>query len=103
MNRINLTKFLIFVFSTVNASAQMPPVGTIDFYGLRTVSENQVREKLGLKEGDAIPRSKAEKTEIEKRIKSLPNVIEARFNTVCCNNTETRCFTSEFDKETPLL
>jgi hypothetical protein len=85
MNRTNLAKFLFFVFSTVNVCGQIPPVGTIDFYGLRTVSENQVREKLGLKEGDAVPGSKAEKTEIEKRVESLPNVIEARVNAVCCN------------------
>jgi hypothetical protein len=33
----------------------LPRIGTIDFYGLRTVTEQQVRDKLNIREGDAIP------------------------------------------------
>jgi hypothetical protein len=75
---------LFIIFLSVLASSQFPPIGTIDFYGLRSVSEKQVRQELRIKEGDAVFKSKAEKTEIERRIVSIPNVAEAQINPVCC-------------------
>lgn len=36
-----------------------PPIGSIDVYGLHTVSEDQVRRALGVKEGDRPPASAA--------------------------------------------
>lgn len=82
-------KLLLFIFLfltlSVPVQAQMPPIGTIDFYGLQTISENQVREKLGFKEGDSMI-SKAQKPEIEKRLMSLPNIAEAKISAVCCTN-----------------
>ncbi len=73
-----------FFFLFVTANAQFPPIGTIDFYGLRAVSERQIREVLPIKEGDAMLKSKEEAAEIEKRLASLPYVVEAKLNTVCC-------------------
>ena len=35
-----------------------PNLGIIDFYGIRDVSEDQVREALGVSEGGGLPRSK---------------------------------------------
>ena len=77
--------FLIVTFPLV-IKAQYPPIGTIDFYGLRTISEKQIRETLQIKEGDEAPKSTEEKIEIEKRLQTLPNVEEAKLNIVCCNN-----------------
>lgn len=58
---------LIFIFYwTINT--QFLPIGTIDYYGLRTVSEKQIRETLQIKEGDEALKTNAEKTEIEKRL-----------------------------------
>ena len=39
-------------FPAVCAEEHAPTVATIDFYGLRTVTEQQIREALGIKEGD---------------------------------------------------
>ncbi len=75
---------LLFFFLFATAAAQFPPIGTIDFYGLRTVSERQIREVLPIKEGDAVFKSKEEAAEIEKRLASLPNVVEAKLNIGCC-------------------
>lgn len=74
---------LLFLISLVQgpASAQTPPIGIIDFYGLRTVSEQQVRTVLGIKEGDQPPASRGE---AEQRLQALPNVEQARLNMVCC-------------------
>ena len=81
-----ITLVFLFFFLFISVNAQFPPVGTIDFYGLRTVSEKQIREKLKIKEGDEMLKSKAESEEIEKRLRALPNVEEAKINAVCCTN-----------------
>jgi hypothetical protein len=63
------------------ASAQQPPIGIIDFYGLRSVRESQVRAALQVSEGDAFPASKAE---VERRLQAVPGVARARISGVCC-------------------
>lgn len=75
---------LFFLFLPTARAQEFPPIGTIDFYGLRTVSERQIREALIVKEGDAMLNSKEEVDAIEKRLASLPNVIEAKLNAGCC-------------------
>jgi len=61
---------------------QYPPVGIIDFYGLRSISERQVRESLQIKEGDSLS---GPPKEAERKLGSLPGVAEARFRLVCCD------------------
>lgn len=78
--------FFLLVLSFVSVKAQMPQIETIDFYGLRTVSERQIREPLRIKEGNAPPKTKEERDEIIKRIEALPNVAEARLSAICCTN-----------------
>ena len=60
----------------------IPPIGVIDFYGLRKVSEAQVREVLGVKEGDQPPSSTSV---IEKRLEEIPGVLQARVGWGCCH------------------
>ena len=74
-----------FLLAHGTAAQQMPPIGIIDFYGLRTVTPQQARNALGLKEGDAAPKSKAEKEALEKRLAALPNVVRASVTFVCCD------------------
>ena len=62
-------------------SRQVPPIGIIDFYGLRNTSERQARQVLQIKEGDALPESTKE---IQKRLETLTKVEQARLNAVCC-------------------
>ncbi len=71
----------LFVLPFGAASGQVPPVGIIEFYGLRTVSERQVRQTLQIREGDALPESVKE---LERRLEALPNVQQARLARVCC-------------------
>jgi hypothetical protein len=61
---------------------QIPPIGIIDFYGLRGVSERQVRDALQIKEGDALS---GEPQEARRRLESLSGVAEARIELVCCD------------------
>jgi hypothetical protein len=80
-----MIKLLLLISLIVSASglveAQGPPIGIIDFYGLRTVSEQRVREALQIKEGDQVP---ASRLEAQRRLEQLPNVQQALISATCC-------------------
>jgi len=78
--KILLLNFL-FVLLCVSINAQNPPIGIIDFYGLRSLSKQQVRQALQINEGDPFPESRAA---AERRLEALPNVQQARLDAVCC-------------------
>ena len=61
-----------------------PEIGIIDFYGLRTVSEETVRKVLGVAEGGPLPRSKHD---TELAIEEIPGVVFARLQAVCCHDS----------------
>jgi hypothetical protein len=63
------------------AYAQAPEIGIIEIYGLRQVSESRVRQALGVKVGDALPRSKGD---TEEAIEKVPGVVRARLEAACC-------------------
>jgi hypothetical protein len=83
-NKVLTMSWLIFLALLLPASQdpQSPPIGIIDLYGLRSVSERQVREALQIKEGDP---SSVDRKEAERKLESLPNVAEARLSFVCCD------------------
>lgn len=72
---------LLFVLTSNSLAGQNPPIGIIDFYGLRSVSEQRVRGALQIKEGDTLPESWEE---TQRRLGAIPNVQQARFNAACC-------------------
>src|ERR1700694_6181355 len=80
--RLRLLFSLIF-FSCLGF-AQVPKIGTIDFYGIRKVPETRVRKALGVTEGSPLPSSKGA---IEERIEALPHVTGARLEALCCDHT----------------
>jgi hypothetical protein len=61
--------------------AQAPRIGVIDFYGLRHVTEKQLRNALRVREGDPIPPSKGA---VEERLERVSGVFRARLEAVCC-------------------
>ena len=62
--------------------AQYPPIGIIDFYGLRKVSAEEVGNLLGIQKGDAFPSSK--QADLERRLAGIPGVVKAHLELVCC-------------------
>jgi hypothetical protein len=78
---------LLFVFLTTQTSNSFPPLGIIDFYGLRTVSEAQVLQALPYHLGDTInvDQFKSQKHAAEQKLASIPGVVEAHLTLVCCN------------------
>lgn len=53
----------------------------IEVYGLRKLPEARIRQALGVKEGDPLPRSKGD---TEEALEKLPGVVRARLEAACC-------------------
>jgi hypothetical protein len=68
--------------AATSSVAQSPEIGFIDFYGLREVSESQVRQALGIKEGDTVTRPAME---AEARLEEIPLVRRASVQGICCH------------------
>jgi hypothetical protein len=97
-----MMNWLIFLAVLLSApqDPQFPPIGIIDFYGLRSVSERQVREALQIKEGDSLS---GEPNEAKRRLESLLGVPEARIEFVCCNEGKTILFIGIREKGAPSI
>ncbi len=74
---------------------QSPKIATIEFFGLHKTSEAKVRQALGVKEGDFLPRSKAE---AEDRIDHIPGIVEAHLEGVCCEDGNLTLFVGVEEK-----
>jgi hypothetical protein len=92
---------LLLVLSASAVLAQsIPPIGIIDFYGLRAISEKQARQALHIEEGDTMP----DDTEAaERRLEALPGVAEARLNRTCCEAGKSLLYVGIRQKGTPAL
>ncbi|HYV61761.1 MAG TPA: hypothetical protein VE958_03750 [Bryobacteraceae bacterium] len=76
---------LLFLIAT-SLSAQDLRVGVIDFYGLRKISESQIRKVLGVREGDPLPASKGD---AEAKLDQISGVVESHLEAVCCDADRT--------------
>jgi hypothetical protein len=84
-------RFLSLVLLATTAYAQNGPSGVpridlIEFYGLKRVSVNLVRQALALKEGDLLPTSKEA---AEDRLFDIDRVVNARLQAICCDDNKT--------------
>lgn len=82
------------------SSFQSPPIGTIDFYGLRTISQAQVMQALRIKVGDAVPDSPVP---ARLRLEAIPGVARAGLNFVCCEAGKAIMYVGIAEKGTPAL
>src|ERR1700674_948306 len=94
---------LIFLFALLSGSVegQNRPIGIIDFYGLRSVSEQQARQALQINEGDSFPTSREE--EAQRRLEAIPNVQQARLNFACCEAGKAILYVGVKEKGAPSL
>jgi len=87
------------VILTLQAAAlEFPPIGIIDFYGLGSKPVEQVREALGIKEGDTVS---GDQDKARQRLEALPGVQEARLNVVCCEAGKAILYVGLRQKEAP--
>src|SRR5258708_1367544 len=80
---MQLRRSLLFFMAVGLACAQVPRIGTIDFYGLRKIPESKVRKALGVSEGGPLPSSKGD---VERRIEEISGVVEAHLEAACCDD-----------------
>lgn len=83
------------------AEAQLPPVGSIDFYGARKTTIAQLREALGIKVGDSLPA--AVLFTVPARLADLPGVVSAAIDPVCCEGGKTMLYVGIMEEGAPQL
>jgi len=78
-----ILSFALLATRAAALEAQTPPrIGLIDFYGLHKVPEAKIRQALGVREGDFLPRSKGD---AEEKIDAVSGVVESHLEAVCCD------------------
>lgn len=79
-------------------SQSAPRIGLIEFYGLRKVTEARVRQTIGVREGDLLPRSKGD---TEEHLDALPGVVESHLEAVCCEGDRAILFVGLEERGAP--
>jgi hypothetical protein len=74
--------FALMTLFQVNSTASFPPIGIIDYYGIRSVSPDLIRQKLGIHIGDTP--STEQMSDAKHRLEAIPGVAEAYFDHPCC-------------------
>jgi hypothetical protein len=69
-----------------------PPLGIIDFYGVRKASVERLREALAIRVGDAAPNSADAVAGIVKRLQRVRHVSRAAIELVCCQEGQSILF-----------
>ena len=89
------------ITTTTAASAQLPRVGIIDFYGLRKTTVAQAREALGIVVGDSLTAMSL--LEVPARMADLPGVMSAAVDPVCCEEGKTMLYVGVIEDGAPTL
>jgi cell division septal protein FtsQ len=74
----------VSLLAGVQPAVEMPPIGVIEIYGARRVSEQQILQTAQLKVGDPVP-SAAVVREAKARLARIPGVSEVRLTGGCCD------------------
>lgn len=84
-----MKRLLVGVALVCAATAQLPHIGDIDFYGLRKITAAQILSATGLAPGDTLPASKGN---LEDQIADLDGVVAAHVEAVCCEGNRSTLF-----------
>lgn len=79
---------------------EIPPIGIIDTYGRRRVSEGEICQALGVAEGEPAP---ADREAALRRLRALPRVRDARIHGVCCDDGEAILYVGIEEEGAPSL
>jgi hypothetical protein len=84
MNNI-LIMLALSALSTSIGAQEVPTIGIIDLYGLRSISEDQVRAVLPFSEGFVVPTDNSfAEEQVESDMAAALNVFRVEFSLVCC-------------------
>ena len=98
---LTVAAILSFAGMHHDAAQKTAAVGIVDFYGLRQITEAQVRQALRIVEGDTITESTLRNA--EKRLRALPGVSDGRVDGVCCDNGKLLVYVGVEEQGTPAL
>ena len=84
-----MTRIVIGLLFVCAATAQLPRVGDINFYGLHKMRPDQILAAARIGTGDSLS---ASRIDLEDRIISLPDVMDAHVQSVCCEGDRTTLF-----------
>src|SRR5207237_169829 len=100
-----LTLFILFVVLASSAMCQLPPIGMIDLFGLRTVSETDIRNVLPIRIGDDAIAVLTDADLIRQKLRTLPNIEDASVAVICCDdrNGKSMAFIGIREKGSPAL
>ncbi len=91
--RLRHNRFVKLIWLSLLAAsllvAQAPRLGDIEFYGLHKLGQEKLLRALHLKVGDVLPASKGD---LEDRLETIPGVVLARVEAVCCDNGQATLF-----------
>jgi hypothetical protein len=87
-----------FAARPVISGAQGPRVGGIEIFGLHKTTEAKVRQALGVREGDFLPRSKGD---AEERIDNISGIVESHLEAVCCDGSNMILYVGIEEKGAP--
>jgi hypothetical protein len=96
-----VTLSIVSLLATAEAAAQLPPVGSVDFYGLRKTPIAQVRETLGIDVGDSL--SAMLLLTLPARLADIPGVVSAAVDPVCCEGGKTMLYVGIAEEGAPTL
>ena len=80
------------------ACAQAPPIGLVEFYGVRKIPAERVRSAIGVRTGDPLSTPKAD---IEERLEKVPGVVAARVSAVCCTGDAAVLYVGIEERDAP--
>jgi hypothetical protein len=101
-----LTLFILFVVVLASrAMCQLPPIGMIDLFGLRTVPETEVRNALPIRIGDDAIAVLTDADLTRQKLRTLPNIEDASVAVICCDdrNGKSMAFIGIREKGSPAL
>ncbi len=93
-----MRSFVFLLLGPAVLAAQIPRIGTLDFYGVHKVPEDRLRKAIGVREGDRFPGSKAD---IEDRLERVPQVVLAHLEAVCCEGDRGILYVGIEEKDAP--
>lgn len=96
----HLCALALSLFFAGPAAAQLPPVGIIDFYGLRTLVPANLASALALQIGDSLP---ASPEVLRARLLLVPGVQDAAISAICCEAGRTIVYVGIREAGAPVL
>jgi hypothetical protein len=79
-----IRKLALAATLVVSAAAQAPKIAAINFYGLRHQTEEKLLKVAGIALGAPMPASRGD---LEDKLETVPGVVAARVEAVCCEGS----------------